>query len=277
MRSQMVGRGDEWRLLEDCLRSAQAGRPRLVLCRGEPGIGKTRLAEELVETAAARGFTTAWSQAAESAGAPPYWPWRQVLRTVADQVDLADIAQRRRLVTDLARLAPDVFSGPVPAMDDELSDETRFRSFDAVARLLREVSQARPLLIVLDDAHDAGRSSLSLLQHVARSMTGQRLLILVNHRDTEPLPHIVSELRREPVVRQIQLRGLSVPAVAAQLTGLLGRRPTDAELSGVHARTGGNPSTSARSPGCWEIYVRRAMTFPSRTACERRYRGGWPG
>ncbi|WP_448627121.1 helix-turn-helix transcriptional regulator [Geodermatophilus sp. URMC 64] len=241
MRSELVGRRHELRVLADCLCSAQAGRPRLVLCRGEPGIGKTRLAEELVATAGARGFATAWSQSAESAGAPPFWPWRQVLRTVDEEVGLVAIAERRRLVADLARLAPDVFPGPVASVDDQLSGETRFRSFDAVARLLREVSQARPLLIVLDDAHDAGRSSLSLLQHVARSMRDQRLLVLVNHRDTEPVPGVVNELRREPVTREIQLRGLSVPAVGAQLTDLLGRSPTDAELAGVHGRTGGNP------------------------------------
>jgi predicted ATPase len=123
VRSELVGRRHELGVLADCLCSAQAGRAVLLLCRGEPGIGKTRLAEELVATAAARGFTTAWSQAAESAGAPPYWPWRQVLRRVDEQVDLAAIAERRRLVADLARLAPDVFCGPVAAVDDEPSDE----------------------------------------------------------------------------------------------------------------------------------------------------------
>ena len=58
------------------LESALAAHPRVVLCRGEPGIGKTRMAEELTELAATRGVPAAWGPAAESSGAPPYWPWR---------------------------------------------------------------------------------------------------------------------------------------------------------------------------------------------------------
>jgi predicted ATPase len=90
MRTEFVGRERELAMLLEGLAAARAGRPRVVLCRGEPGIGKTRLAEELA--ARAKGFTVSWGSAIEAAGAPPYWPWRQALRTIARDVDLVAVA-----------------------------------------------------------------------------------------------------------------------------------------------------------------------------------------
>lgn len=122
------------------------------------------------------------------------------------------------------------------------STDDRFRLFDAVARLLRQVTVDQPLVIVLDDAHWADPSSLLLLQHVARSMAGQRLLVVVNHRDTEPLHSVlVTELPRETATRELQIRGLTVPAVGRQLAAVPGRVAADSEAERVHARTGGNP------------------------------------
>ncbi len=112
MRTELVGRELELATLTDCLTAAVAGRPQLVWCQGEAGIGKTRLADELVALAAAKGALGVWGLAADSSSAPPYWPWWQVFRAVANTVDLATISRERRLDADLARLAPDVFSSP---------------------------------------------------------------------------------------------------------------------------------------------------------------------
>jgi DNA-binding CsgD family transcriptional regulator len=241
MRSEFVGRRDELGVLVDCLDAAMAGQARLVLCRGEPGIGKTRLAEELAATAALRGCIVAWGRAAEAAVVAPYAQWRQVLRMVDDRVDVGAVAERYRLAADLGRLLPGLFSDATESSEGSTADEALLRSFDAVARLLGEVTRARPLLVVLDDAHDADRSSLLLLQYLAHSLAGHRLLVLVNHRDTEPIAPLLDDLRRAPGTKQLELRGLSISAVAAQLASLLGRSPTEVELSGVQGRTGGNP------------------------------------
>src|SRR5450759_3803394 len=112
MRTEFVGRERECAVLGNWLAAALAGRPRVVLCRGEPGIGKTRLAEELASEAGIEGVSAVWGLASESAGAPPFWPWRQVLRAVGRVVDLAAIADEHRLTADLARLAPELFAGP---------------------------------------------------------------------------------------------------------------------------------------------------------------------
>src|SRR3989337_2836481 len=108
MRTELVGRELELAALTDCLAAAVAGRPQLGVCPGEGGMGRTRLADELVALAAAKGALAVWGLAADSSSAPPYWPWWQVLRAVATTVDLATISRERRLHADLARLAPAV-------------------------------------------------------------------------------------------------------------------------------------------------------------------------
>jgi predicted ATPase len=225
----------------DALDAALAGRPGVLLCQGEPGIGKTRLAEELSSRARRRGALVAWGSGVESAGAPPFWPWVQVLRALADRVDLTALAAGSGLTNDLAVLAPDVFgTAPPPVVNGD--GEGRFRQFDAVARLLRDVSREWPVLIVLDDAHWADRPSVLLIRHLARTLAGERVLLVVTARSTET-EHAMdfAELLREPVTQQVELTGLPPSAVREQLAALTGQRIDVAEAGQVHALTGGNP------------------------------------
>ena len=100
----IVGRERELSVLVDCLDAARRGHPRVVSCRGEPGIGKTRLAEELGRSAAASGVLVAWGLGMEMAGTPPYWPWRQVLRALSVQTHLVAIADEHRFFWHCGRL-----------------------------------------------------------------------------------------------------------------------------------------------------------------------------
>jgi DNA-binding CsgD family transcriptional regulator len=229
------------------LLAAIDGHPRLVLCRGEPGIGKTRLAEEGAVLATAKGARAVWGRAVQGAGAPPYWPWLQLLRAIADEVDLRAVAGEYGLTADLGRLSPNLFPATGSAVahlssGGSVSSEDRFRQFDALGRLLRLVAELRPIVIVLEDIHWADRPSLLLLQHVATTLTDERILIIANYRDTEPEhSSIVTDLLREPVTREVHLTGLATPAVRCQLTSLLGRDVSDAEAEEVRALSGGNP------------------------------------
>jgi predicted ATPase len=241
VRSAFVGRDAEIAAVGGELDEALAGRARVVLCRGEPGIGKTRLAEELSDLARERGAEVAWGVGIEAAGAPPYWPWTQVLRAVSGWCDLGAVAAEHDLAVDLARLAPDVFDAAGQARPSG-SAEDRFGQFDAVARLLCLVCRRRPLVLVLDDAHWADRPSVLLIRHVARSLSGERLLLVVSLRSTENA-HVTdfAELAREPVTRQIELTGITAPAVARQLASITGQPVDGVEARKVHALTGGNP------------------------------------
>jgi len=242
VRTQLVGREAELGLLVESLEEALAGRPHVVLCQGEPGIGKTRLIEELVGVGAARGALCAWGLATDSFGAPPHWEWRQILRTVGSELDVVKIAQDRRLHSDLASLAPDVFpsGGSAEAMTGSADD--RFRQFDAVAQLLREVCGLRPLVLVLDDVHWSDKPSLLLLNHVARSLSHERLLLVASSRPTEQRHSgILGRVAREPLSTVLELRGLSSAAIGRQLAIALGEDVEPAAVATVEALTGGNP------------------------------------
>lgn len=202
----LVGRRRELAALASWLSAARGGRGRLVLCAGEPGIGKTRLAQELAAQAEAAGFAVAWGRCAEVEGAPAYWPWRQVLRALGVDDDLGG-------------------SG---------SAQERFQLFDDVAEALR----AQPaLLVVLDDVHRADEPSLLALRHIADRLADAPLLVLATFRDTEPadaLRRALPELLRAGAVERLDLRGFDLDAVRTQLTD-------PAQAQRVLDVTGGNP------------------------------------
>ena len=89
---ELVGRDDQLAALDGILADARGGRGRVVLVAGEPGIGKTRLAEEAARRAAAAGMGVAWGRCHEGDGAPALWPWAQVVRQLAADLDPGQLA-----------------------------------------------------------------------------------------------------------------------------------------------------------------------------------------
>ncbi|TWP53978.1 AAA family ATPase [Lentzea tibetensis] len=195
----MVGRRHELDALAAWLDGARAGAGRLVLCSGEPGIGKTRLAQELAGLALAGGTAVAWGRCVETEGAPAFWPWRQVLRSLGADPDA-------------------VFAG-------NAEPEDRFRIFDDVARLLTGRGE---LVVVLDDLHWADEPSQRLLRHLADQLTGAKLLVFAAYRE-----RVLPDLLRSPDVGRLDLRGfglaevreLTDPGDAAAILELTGGNP----------------------------------------------------
>lgn len=175
---ELAGRERELGSLEGWLGAALGGSARLVLCSGEPGVGKTRLAQELIALASARDVPSLWGRATEVPGAPPYWPWMQVVGAAVGTAAGHRSAAEPGMAADLAVLAPDLLPA-VTAREsaDGAGTMIRFRLFDSAARFLRQVSEEHGLVIVLDDVHLADQPSLLLLQHLACRLTGSRLLI----------------------------------------------------------------------------------------------------
>ena len=240
-RTQLVGREPELAILDECLEDALSGKPRLMICRGEPGIGKTRLAEELTARATARGVPVSWGRAVDRDGAPPYWPWQQFLRATENIVDLGEMAEEHRLTAQVGLLAPELFPTSNQT-DDTGSSEDRFKQFDAMSQLLHHVAAQTPLVIILDDVHWADQSSMLLLQHVARTLADERLLFIVNYRETEQNHSaIVSDLLREPVARDMHLAGLPTAAIRKHLITVVGHPVSDQKAEEVRSLTRGNP------------------------------------
>ncbi|MEO6496453.1 MAG: AAA family ATPase [Solirubrobacteraceae bacterium] len=241
-----VGRKHELEELEAALADAVAGNGSLVLIGGEPGIGKTRLVSSLAERASAAGATVLWGPSWEGGGAPPYWPWIQVIRKAAQGLTRDELADRiggggaylAHLVPELGDRLGDV--GEPPATG---SDAARFALFDAAAGFLRASAARQPLMVALDDLHAADHASLLLLQFVARVLDGERLLVVGTYRDSEArqqpeVATLLSELARQG--RQLPLRGLHQTELA-QLVEARGQRAAPDLTQRLHALTNGNP------------------------------------
>ena len=168
-----VGRAAELAELVGGLDDAFAGHGRLFLLAGEPGIGKSRLAEALIAAAEERGAHVLVGRCWEAGGAPAYWPWVQSLRAYVRASDAATLrAQLGAGGGELAQIVPELRER-LPGLPEPASLESegvRFRLFDATAAFLRAAAEPRPIVLVLDDLHAADASSLLLLQFVAREL-----------------------------------------------------------------------------------------------------------
>jgi predicted ATPase/DNA-binding SARP family transcriptional activator len=249
-RGAFVGRQGELDQLLHGLSDAFAGRGRLFLLAGEPGIGKSRLAEEVARRAHARGARTLVGRCWEAGGAPAYWPWVQSLRGHIRSVEPAVLqAQLGGQAADLAQMLPELreLLPHVPEMASSADPEsTRFRLFDATAQFLQRASESRPILLVLDDLHAADTPSLLLLQFVARELAASRVLIIASHRDVDPVPApalaaLLAEIAREPVTRRISLAGLSEREVAAYVELTAAKLASPQLATALHEQTEGNP------------------------------------
>jgi DNA-binding SARP family transcriptional activator len=186
-----VGREPELAELTAGLDDAFGGRGRLFLLQGEPGIGKSRLADELLSRAKARGAHVLVGRCWEAGGAPAYWPWTQSLRTYVRASEPSTL--RRQLgtsVRDVARIVPqlrELFPGlPEPEPSESEAEAARFRLFDSTATFLKNSSVERPLVLALDDLHAADEPSLLLLRYVATVLEDSRIVIVGTFRDLDP-------------------------------------------------------------------------------------------
>ncbi|MGH2740296.1 MAG: ATP-binding protein [Actinomycetota bacterium] len=245
----LVGRSRELETLVGALDEALAGRGQLILISGEPGIGKSRLADELAGRARERGATVLWGRCWEAGGAPAYWPWVQSLRTFLTDLEpdelreqmgvgIADIAQ---IVPEIRDLAPD--TPKPPPLDPEAA---RFRLFDSTTAFLRRASQANAIVLVLDDLHAADTPSLLLLEFLASIVDETSVLIVGTYREVDPtlddpLLRSVGQLNRQKATRLLPLVGLSEREVGELVRLTTGREVPDALVREVHRKTEGNP------------------------------------
>jgi tetratricopeptide (TPR) repeat protein len=252
-RGVFVGRESELERLRNAADEAFAGRGSVVMLVGEPGIGKTRTAQELETYARMRGAQVLWGRAHEASGAPAYWPWVQVGRAWGRTNDvraLAEVLQRQGAGGgDLARLFPELpgILGQEPQELPPVADESaQFRLFDAYVSFLRAASRDSSLVIVLDDLHWADKPTLLLLQHLAREVSNARLLVVGTYRDTDldrqhPLSGTLAELNREQLFERISLRGLNRPEMTSYVAAVAGIEPPPALMDRIEEETEGNP------------------------------------
>ncbi len=180
----LVGRRVELAALERVWNNAVEGRGGAVVLRGEGGIGKTRLATELILRAASAGARTASCAALDLGGAAPFGLWAELIGELLASLPVPPLDAV--WPEDLSRLAPDVrvrferFSDDRPAVPPDLE---RTRLMEATVALIEWASRDRPLVLLFEDIHAADRSSLELTGYVARRIVRLPVLWVLTRRE----------------------------------------------------------------------------------------------
>ncbi|MGH7823395.1 MAG: ATP-binding protein, partial [Candidatus Binatia bacterium] len=239
-----LGRRSEIAELEAGLADAVAGHGALVLVAGEAGIGKTRLVDELSRRAPRVGAASSWGLSWESGGAPPFWPWIQILRDLSRSERAAE--QAPGPASYLSLLVPELTRRGEAATPptDLASQHARFRLFDEATTFLRNAAATRPLLLILEDLHAADLPSLLLLRFLARSLRDARILAVGTTREVEArrrpdIAATLDDIAREG--RRLVLGGLDEDEVAALVKLVCGVVPSRELVSSIYRATEGNP------------------------------------
>ncbi|MEO3869299.1 AAA family ATPase [Nonomuraea sp. B12E4] len=237
-----VGRARELAVLGDALARARAGVSSTVLVGGEAGVGKTRLAQEFTDRADDVTVLVGGCLELGTEGLP-FAPFTAVLRGLVRRLGRDGVAALvpGGTTRGLARLLPE-FGEP-----DKDGAEARARLFEQVLGLLERLAEERPVLLLVEDAHWADRSTRDLLSFLVRSQrTAGRLLIVVTYRTdelhrTHPLRPMLAELGRVEWVSRVELRRLTRREAVVQAASILEREPSPGTMDLIYARSEGNP------------------------------------
>ncbi|HXU04111.1 MAG TPA: AAA family ATPase, partial [Polyangia bacterium] len=226
-----VGREAERAEIRAGLARAAAGQGGLVMLVGEPGIGKTRLADEASDDARAMGFEVVWGRCWEGEAPPAYLPWTQVMRAIP--------APASGRAAALAPVLPELGSRPAAA-----GEAAGFELAEAVMAALAAGTARRPYLLVFDDLHAADAGSLRLLEFVVRSLRGRSLLVLGSYRDVEARlspegARLLGRIAREG--QSLPLARLAPDEIAALAQARVGRALSRAIVDDLLRTTDGNP------------------------------------
>jgi hypothetical protein len=246
-RQSLIGRDHELEQLAAGLAAARTGHGMLFLLTGVPGIGKTRLAEELTAQAEADGMLATWGRCWENPGAPAYWPWTQALRALIERRDAAALQSELGSGADwIAEIVPELrarVTGIEP-LGSLRSEQARFAMFDAVSGFVRNVSARDPLLIVIDDLHAADGESLALLDFIAGALSSSPVAIVAAYQEgaARARPELDTQFRAlGRRGRHVGLAGIAKEHVGRMVEEEVGAIAPEELVHELHATTDGNP------------------------------------
>ncbi|MCT2588076.1 ATP-binding protein [Actinophytocola gossypii] len=245
--AELIGRDHPAALLHAEIGRVADSHGGMVLVTGEAGIGKTTLVTAAMEAARRAGALVLSGSCWDSAAAPGYWPWVQVVRALRRHATGNEWA-----AAESAAGSPLAFLlGDAPTTEPAAT----FQLYDAVASALVAVAQERPVVVVLDDLHWADPESVRLLEFVAQHTWFERVLLVGTYRDVEveagghPLAPLLLPLLARATT--ITLTGLDEADVGALLSRTTGTEPDRATVAEVHLRTGGNPFFVEQTARLW--------------------------
>ncbi len=249
VRGRLVGRERELAEADSLWKRAASGEGQILFLSGEPGIGKTRLARELMQLAQA-AEARVLSDGCHAEGDAPYAPLAGMMRQAFESSPGPELPGF--VLADLLTLAPHLrprfpHVPRNPRLDPAFEQQRVFDSFVAWCEAL---SADQPLLMLVEDVHWADVGTLALLRHLARRVQKARLLLVMTYRDNEveldqthPLNAMLLDLNRERLAGQLKLARLSREQIRELLAAMLSTAGdiTPEFLDGLYNETEGNP------------------------------------
>jgi DNA-binding CsgD family transcriptional regulator/tetratricopeptide (TPR) repeat protein len=245
----LVGRLRELTLLWNHYKAAIDGSFRVVLLSGEPGIGKTRLLDEIALRALGDGAVVLRGATSESEGMPPYLPF---LEALGEHIRVTPLDQLRKQVTQapqlLTTILPELASriGELPKLHSAPPEQACLRLYEAIGTFLEVISMQSGLVLMLDDLHWADSASLDLLCYIARHFSKARLLVLGTCREGEidqnpAFDRTVNELIRQRIFTRITVEPLSSVEIEELAVGYLGAPVSSTISQLLYEQSEGNP------------------------------------
>ena len=240
----MIGRKKEWERLIDSWRIATEAGLHLTLITGEPGIGKSRLAEELRQWCYRNDSAVARARCYAAQGRLAYgpiadWLGEQPLGAALALLPRTQLSELARVLPELLVENPDL--SPAPMLTESWQ---RRHLYEALKAAFSKVG--KPLLLLIDDLQWCDQDSFEWLHWMFRSASSEHIMILGTVRPEEtgrehPLAGLLRELRGAGQVDEIALSALSAEETA-ELAAQVAKRPLDAEQNAqLYERTRGNP------------------------------------
>lgn len=246
----MVGRDRELASVLSGLDDAASQRGRLFLISGEPGVGKTRLAEEVASAADAKRMAILVGHCSEHDEAVAYLPFVEILENFINRASSPDVLRTAlgEQAPELARLIPKLRNilPELPPPLDLPPAQARRHLFNCFLDFAARIASQQPTLMILEDLHWADDSTLSLLDHLTQRLADLPLMIIGTHRDAElnvtrPLAKALEDLLRGRRATRVRLKGLPRDEVAAMLNSLSGKSPPAVVVGEIFSETEGNP------------------------------------
>lgn len=243
-RPMLVGRYHEWSALKQIWEQTASRGAHMVVLVGSPGIGKTRLADELLVSLRRQHYPTAFAQAFPVDATLAYRPALRWLRSDDIRAALPRLDYVWR--TEIARLLPEVLDGQGDqAVPGPLNEPwQRSRLFEALAHAV--LGDRSPRLFVLDDLHWCDHETLDWLSYLLHFDPSAPLLVVATLRREEvaldhPVAGLLLELARGGLVTRIPLDPLDAEAVTLLASQVVGRALTPALAEQIYLESEGNP------------------------------------